>query len=215
MGTMLHLFSEFLRIGPHYLNWFLWKRANRHNRTAPVNVFDRTKVKVGKGSYGGLEVYFYGTEGERLEIGNYVSIGPQVRFLGGGEHDLNGISIYPFRALVTGKPEAICKGPIVVKDDAWIGMGASILSGVTIGQGAVVAAGAVVVKDVPPYAIVGGVPAKLIRWRFPESVREQLAKIDWSKVTDEHARELKDLWSMSVTEVNAAELVERLAKAVK
>lgn len=200
ISAFLKLISEFLRIGPHYLNWFLWKRANRHNQTAPMNVFDRTKVSVGIGSYGGLEVFFFGTPGERLSIGNYVSIGPHVTFLCGGEHALTGISTYPFRAAACGEIEAASRGPIVVKDDVWIGLGARILSGVTIGQGAVIAAGAVVVKDVPPYAIVGGVPAKLIRWRFSESVREKLARIDWSQMTMARAKALREVFVREVTE---------------
>lgn len=203
--------SEFLRIGPHYLNWFKWKRANRHNMTAPVNVFEHGKVSVGKGSYGGLEVFFFGTDGERVEIGNYVSIGPHVTFLAGGEHRLDCVTTYPFLAYGLGEVEAISRGPIIVKDDVWIGLGAKILSGVTIGQGAVVAAGAVVTKDVPPYAVVGGVPAKLIRWRFPESIRERLGQIDWSKMSLERVRELKEILVSSVNEDNVERLLESLS----
>lgn len=208
--NLVGIFSEFLRIGPHYLNWFKWKRRNRHNMTAPVNVFDQRKVSVGKGSYGGLEVFFFGTEGERVEIGNYVSIGPHVTFLAGGEHRLDCVTTYPFLAYGLGEVEAVSKGPIVVKDDAWIGLGAKILSGVTIGQGAVVAAGAIVTKDVPPYAVVGGVPAKLIRWRFPEHVREKLARIDWSKISMSQVKSLKDVLTTSVDEKNIDDLLEKL-----
>ena len=209
MGLM-RLASDFLRIGPHYWNWFAWKLANRHNMTAPVNVFDHAKVTVGKGSYGGLEVFFFGTPGERVEIGNYVSIGPHVTFLAGGEHRLDCATTYPFRAYGAGEVEAVSRGPIVVKDDAWIGLGAKILSGVTIGQGAVVAAGAVVVRDVPPYAVVGGVPAKLIRWRFPEAVRTKLAAIDWSAMTPEKALAARAALSTPVTGDDADELVARI-----
>ena len=66
----------------------------------------------------------------------------------------------------------------------WIAHGATILSGVTVGDGAIVAAGAVVVKDVPPYTIVGGVPAKLIKWRFPEETRKQLLRLKWWTYSD-------------------------------
>ena len=87
---------------------------------------------------------------------------------------------------ITGDPkaEAISKGDITI-DDVWIGFRATILSGVHIGQGAVVAAGAVVTKDVPPYAIIGGVPAKIIKYRFSPEVIEQLLKLDYSKLTDD------------------------------
>ncbi len=207
--SILKLCSEFVRIGPHYWNWFTWKRKNRHNRTAPMNVFDHSKVSVGKGTYGGLEVFFFGTPGERIEIGNYVSIGPHVTFLAGGEHRLDCVTTYPFLAYAEGVVEAVTRGPIVVKDDVWIGLGAKILSGVTIGQGAVIAAGAVVVRDVPPYAVVGGVPAKLIRWRFPESVRKKLATIEWSRMTDDKASSLRVELSTSVTEENVDKLISK------
>lgn len=204
-------FSELLRIGPHYLNWLKWKLANRHNMTSPVNVFDHKKVTVGKGSYGGIKVYLFGGADERVDIGNYVSIGPEVVFLPGGEHRLDTVSTYPFLAYGFGEVEARGRGAIVVKDDAWIGLGAKILSGVTIGQGAVVAAGAVVVRDVPPYAIVGGVPAKIIRWRFSEHVRAKLAQIDWSKVSIEQAKSHRKVLELPVTEENVDEVVKTFA----
>ena len=71
------------------------------------------------------------------------------------------------------------KGDIVIGNDVWIGYEAVILSGVTIGDGAVIGARAVVTKDVPPYTIVGGVPAKPIRMRFPEEVVAALQKLQW------------------------------------
>ena len=98
------------------------------------------------------------------------------------EHNVLNVSTYPYKAQSYGEPEAISKGNIVVEDDVWIGARAIIMSGVKIGQGAVVAAGAVVSKDVPPYAIVGGVPAKIIKYRFDDNLRFLYKKIDYSKL---------------------------------
>lgn len=74
--------------------------------------------------------------------------------------------------------EALSKGDIVIEDDVWVGENALILSGVTIRQGAIVAAGAVVTKDVEPYSIVAGIPAKIIKYRFSEELRKELLNID-------------------------------------
>ena len=78
-------------------------------------------------------------------------------------------------------PIGLTNGDIVVGDDVWVGQRAIIMSGVNIGQGAVIGAGAIVTKNVPPYAIVGGIPAKVIRYRFSEELIQELLKIDYSK----------------------------------
>lgn len=160
-----------------------WRKRNRNNFTVAANCFNRKMVHVGKGTYGNLYVQHFGNKNEKLEIGNYCSIAPEVRFILGGEHELDRFSTYPFEEkYLNSKNGSVTKGPIVVKDDVWIGYGATILSGICIGQGAVVAAGALVTKDVQPYAIVGGIPAKLIRYRFKEDIVNELLKVDFSKI---------------------------------
>ena len=90
---------------------------------------------------------------------------------------------------------SLSKGDIKVDDDVWIGYGATILSGVHIGQGVVVAAGSVVTRDVPPYAIVGGVPANVIKYRFSSDLIEELLMIDYSKLTKEEIKKhITDLY---------------------
>ena len=143
-----------------------YRKLNSHNFTQIMNYCDLSKVVVGKKTYGEIHVTDFSPADTKLYIGSYCSIAPNVRFLLGGEHQLYSISTYPFKVLTFGESrEAGSKGDIVVKDDVWIGDGAIICSGVNIGQGAVIAAGAVVTKDVEPYSIVGGNPAKLIRKR--------------------------------------------------
>lgn len=166
-----------------------WRALNPHNFTNAENLFDPSLVKVGDYTYGGLNVLTYNKD-SRLKIGRYCSIAQEVMFILSADHYTNHISSYPFRVWVMGeKQEGVSKGDIVVENDVWIGFRATILSGVHIGQGAVIAAGAVVTDDVPPYAIVGGVPAKIIKYRFEPKMREAMLKIDYNNLTEEMIKE--------------------------
>lgn len=162
-----------------------WKKWNIDNSTIPLNVFDPNCVEIKKSTYGGIRIINYNNK-YKLLIGNYCSIAQEVVFILDGDHYVNHISTFPFKAkILDGGLEGVSKGNIVVDDDVWIGYGCTIMSGVHIGQGAIIAAGAVVTKDVPPYAIVGGVPAKIIKYRFEPDMIEELLKIDYSKLTKE------------------------------
>lgn len=133
-------------------------------------------------------LYHYPINHERLTIGKFCSIACGAKFLfNSANHALGSLSTYPFPILfeewglpVEDIPRAWDnRGDIVVGNDVWIGYEAVILAGVTIGDGAVIGARAVVAKDVPPYTIVGGVPAKPIRKRFSDDVIQQLLELKW------------------------------------
>lgn len=161
-----------------------WRRLNRHNDTYALDLFPLSTVEVGRYSYGGLKILTFG-EGYKVKIGDFCSIGPNVLFVLKADHPIDRISTFPFKVKVLGeKTEAISKGDIVLDDDVWIGANVTVLSGVHIGQGAVVAAGAVVNNDVPPYAVVGGVPGKVIKYRFSEKLVDKLNRIDYSKIDE-------------------------------
>jgi virginiamycin A acetyltransferase len=138
----------------------IWRSRNRRNFTTVGNPgFPLNKVSVGCGTYGVLTIIAFGSELEKVNIGNYCSIADGVSILLGGEHRTSSISTFPFSSMYGGQVTAVSKGPVTIDDDVWIGYRATILSGVHIGQGAVVGACALITKDVPPYAVVGGVPA--------------------------------------------------------
>lgn len=171
-----------------------WRKLNSHNRTVPGNYFPAEMVSVGRGTYGPLNI-IYSKGSSVVQIGSFCSIAKEVAFIINNEHPLELLSTFPFKTIVMGMSvsEANAKGDIIIHDDVWIGFRAIILSGVSIGQGAVVGAGAVVTKDVPPYSIVGGVPAKIIGWRFDESLRESLSTFDYSKVDEKYVEEHLEL----------------------
>lgn len=165
-----------------------WAKKNSHNTTTPCLIFNDELVSVGKGTYGPIYVLNF-SDTHRLSIGNYCSLAPNVSFMLAADHSFSHLSSFPFKVKYCGEQyEAESKGDIVVKDDVWIGFNSVILSGVTIGQGAVIAAGSVVTKDVPPYSVVAGNPAKVIKYRFSQAVIEKLLKVDFSVLSDETIR---------------------------
>lgn len=129
---------------------------------------------------------------DELYIGDYVCIGAEVVILMGGNHThrVDWFSLYPFMDVI--EDAYIGKGDTHIKDGVWLGMRAMIMPGVTIGEGAVVAANSVVTKDVEPYSIVGGSPAKVVKYRFDESVIDELISMkiyEWPAAKFESLRQ--------------------------
>jgi virginiamycin A acetyltransferase len=132
--------------------------------------------------------YLFDFSQDRLSIGKFCMLASGVEFIMNGANHLSGaVSTYPFAifggdwsSAMDGKAYPT-KGDTVIGNDVWIGYRAAILPGVTIGDGAIIGSYSVVTRDVPPYAIVGGNPAQLIRKRFADSVIERLLEIAWWK----------------------------------
>lgn len=151
-----------------------WRLNNKHNYTALGNLIkDVNKIKVGKYTYGKINIQSFENPNERLLIGNFVSIASDVFFILGGNHPINTFTTFPLKTFfdeLSPLQDATTRGEIVVEDEVWIGTNVIVMSGVTIGKGAIVAAGSVVTKNVAPFSIVGGNPAKFIKWRIPEEL---------------------------------------------
>lgn len=142
-------------------------------------------LEVGDHSYGNPSVMWWG-EDAKLTIGKYCSIADNVSMFLGGNHRADWVTTYPFSALAALWPEAAgitghpgTNGNVVIGNDVWLASGCTILSGVTVCDGAVIGARAVVAKDVPPYAIVAGNPAEIVRYRFDPQTIERLLRIRW------------------------------------
>lgn len=141
-----------------------------------------SQYSIGQFTYGEPIVVGWG-EGATLKMGSFCSIASDVVILLGGNHRMDWVTSYPFNVFwqeFSHIPHpTTTKGDVVIGNDVWIGGKAVILSGVTIGDGAVIGTCSVVTKDVEPYAIVAGNPARPIRKRFSNDQIEHLLKIKW------------------------------------
>jgi virginiamycin A acetyltransferase len=125
-----------------------------------------------------------------ITIGNFCSIarGTTIQEY---NHNVDAITTYFIRYRVFNEPygqDVVSKGPVNIGNDVWIGSQCMILSGVTIGDGAVIAANSVVTKNVPPYTIFAGSPAKIVRQRFPDDIVKKLMELKWWHWTDEEIK---------------------------
>lgn len=143
----------------------------------------------GKYTYGLEHIrIFHWDADSKLRIGSFNSISSSEFFLG-GNHRTDWLSTFPFghvfdetfpNGAIHGlKGHPISKGDITIKNDVWIGYGTTVMGGVTIGNGSVLAARAVVTKDVPDYSIVGGNPARILKYRFDEQMIAMLLNVAW------------------------------------
>lgn len=185
------------------LAWSLWRRRRAGAAGTPVNAhftshadgtvtFGRnvtlwpqtylTGTSVGDGSYVAMGTRVHGSD-----IGKYSSVGPFCLIGGMGKHPTHLLSTHPLfysDRYLAERGNASALGyvehdRVIIGNDVWIGARSIVLDGVTIGDGAIIAAGTIVNKDVPAYAVVGGVPGRLIRYRFDEDCRAELLRLKW------------------------------------
>jgi len=154
------------------------------------------KITIGRYSaLNGPGLDLYASSGQ-IVIGNFCSIARNASFQV-ANHKTNRLSTYQIHKNIfneSAKEDEDIRGDITIGHDVWVGMNVAILSGVNIGNGAVVAANSVVNADVPPYAIVGGVPAKVIRYRFDETIIRKTEDLEWWDWSLEKIKENKDIF---------------------
>lgn len=143
-------------------------------------------MKIGKHTYGHQNLQLFYSGKNIIQIGNFCSIAGNITVFLGGNHRHDRVTTFPFGHIhqdtfnnFNGEGHPASKGDIIIGNDVWIGQNTTIMSGVNIGDGAVIANNSHVVKDVEPYSIVGGNPAKLIKYRFTKEQIEKLLEIKW------------------------------------
>jgi virginiamycin A acetyltransferase len=180
----------------HRIKWLLIRVILKHWVSVP-DPYHHPQVKVGAHTHGLfpsiIRIY---TTYDRVEIGKFCSIAKDVKIVASGEKYASHIANCSLATYMKGYAEidrdVFVRGPVLIGHDVWIGTGATILPGTKIGNGAIIAAGAVVRGEVDHYAVVGGVPARLIRYRFDGEQRQQLLDIAWWNWPDSLIRERLD-----------------------
>jgi acetyltransferase-like isoleucine patch superfamily enzyme len=144
----------------------------------------RENVSIGRGTYIRSGVIY-----QKVKIGRYCSIAFNTTF-GATGHPMDWLSTSTFQYDKTSFDRYVTQKPTSVGNDVWVGANAVIMNGITVGDGAVVGAGAIVTKDVPPYAIVVGVPAQIQRYRFDDNTIRELLHLKWWDVDKDIIRTL-------------------------
>jgi acetyltransferase-like isoleucine patch superfamily enzyme len=163
------------------------------------NSFFQGNIKIGFRTTLGMHNYFAGD----VSIGRYTQIGAYVA-IHSTNHPIHYLSTYINFRLFEGKLSQLkTSSPVLIGSDVWIGQGAIVLSGVNIGDGAIIAAGAVVTKDVAPYAIVAGNPAREIKKRFSKVVIEELLSLRWWDKSKFEIEEIKPLFFSDLSKVHS------------
>jgi acetyltransferase-like isoleucine patch superfamily enzyme len=182
-----------------------------------MNYQNQDRIRsVGKYTYGqqNIDIYYWG-EGTWLDIGSFCSISGYVHVYLGGNHRTDWATTYPFGHINqdsfpsfngVGHPQT--KGNVLIGNDVWIGTHVTIMSGITIGDGACIASNSVVTKDVEPYSITGGNPAKLIKKRFDDETINQLLELKWWELNDDHIDQMSPYLCSEYFKEYLPELIE-------
>jgi acetyltransferase-like isoleucine patch superfamily enzyme len=184
------------------LEWFIQRWGNIVNANGNLH----SNIVVGRHTYGINRKTIslaLSSNSPCVEIGSFCSVAPGVVMLANTEHPTNLPSTFPFKTIFSQRTknksypryfnfDAASRGPIKIGHDVWIGQNVIILSGVSIGTGAIVGAGSLVAKNIPPYAVAVGNPAKVIRFRFSPEVVLRLLSSEWWTLSDECLIELEE-----------------------
>jgi acetyltransferase-like isoleucine patch superfamily enzyme len=180
----------------------LFKECGKNFRFDPTNsIFSYNTIVIGNDVMIGSNAVFIASESSII-IGNQVVFAPNVT-IRGGNHNIGVMGKYMYQ--VREKRE-IDDQPVVIEDDVWVGSNVTILKGVKIGRGSVLAAGAVVTKNVPPYAIIAGIPAEVIKWRWTvEEIIEHEEKLyaPDKRFSETHLKDIQEIYGSKRPQINS------------
>lgn len=190
------------------------------NDVIKTGVIGKSHISIGRFTYGveNLTIRQW-NEGAALKIGNFCSLANNIIIFLGGNHRTDWITTFPFGHIyqdelggsdILGHPST--KGNVVIGNDVWVGSGVTIMSGVHIGDGAVLSANACVVKDVAPYHIVGGNPAKSLKQRFGDDIVEILLRLKWWDLPLENIKNIMKILSSKPDKAILIELISTYRK---
>ena len=175
-----------------------------------------SSITVGRFTYGDKNILVkQWNEGSPLEIGAFCSIAENVQIFLGGNHRADWITTFPFGHIfqqdlgggdIYGHPAT--NGGVFIGNDVWIGQAVTIMSGITVGDGAVIAANSTVVKNVTPYSIVGGNPARHLKFRFSEEIISLLLELKWWELSVEDIKKLASELSKPPEALKLKELIK-------
>lgn len=169
------------------------------NRVHKGCLFYGSKINIGLKTTIGYRNLIAGD----VTIGKYCQIGADVAMIS-TNHPINYLTTYINKELLNGELQSIKEeNKIILGNDIWVGHGVRIVGNVSIGNGAILASGAVVTKDVPPYAIVGGVPAKVIKYRFNQNIINEIEELKWWDKSDEELNQIKNLFFKDFSKLNS------------
>lgn len=189
-----------------------------------MNYQNQNRIKkVGKHTYGhhNIEIYYWG-EDTWLDIGNFCSISGHIHVYLGGNHRVDWATTYPFGHINqnifknfngVGHPQT--KGDVIIGNDVWIGTHVTIMSGITIGDGACIASNSVITKNIEPYSIVGGNPAKVIKKRFSDKTIQTLLELKWWELDDYYINEISSYLCLEDFETYLPNLIEYKQELLK
>lgn len=182
MNSVKDIFFKALIYIGHKKGDYIFKRSMRY------------VTSWGDKSYGQPEIICYDGK-SKLSVGKYTSIASNVSILLGANHKRGLLTTYPRSLINKSIPQEETNelGGVIIGSDVWIGHGATIIGPAIIGDGAIIGASALVIGDVPPYAVVGGVPAKILKYRFEEEKIEKLLSVKWWDRSEEEIMGLEDV----------------------